>query len=93
MTHEQFLDLTLREVDELLEAEAWRRRQEQSSYVAAAWHFALFNALAKNGKLEPLESYLPSEDGKDEDVELSPKQAELMLLLMGATPVPAEQVN
>jgi hypothetical protein len=93
VTHAQFLDLTLREVDELLEAEAWRRRQDQSSYVAAAWHFALFNVLAKNGKLEPLEAYLAGEDGKDEEVELSPKQAEMLLLLMGATPVPAEQVN
>ncbi len=78
MTHERFLDLTLREVDELLQAETWRRRQDQSSVIAAAWHFALFNALAKGGKLDSLDTYLPAEEDQTLTAEESEKLFEYL---------------
>jgi hypothetical protein len=74
----------LREVVEILEADAWRRHTDSAT---AAWYFAMFNGLAKIGELDnDLEKYLPSDD-KSGPVELTPEQAEKLLMLI-AKPMP-----
>ena len=67
----------------MLEAESWRRRQEHVQGIVAAYQFAAFNSLAKVGKLESLEKYLP-EDEESGPVELTPEQSKNLLLMLAA---------
>lgn len=71
---------------EILEAQAWRRRQAEKATITTAWHTAVFIGLAKAGKLEGLEQYIGEEESAPEPVELTPKQSELLMHVITLRP-------
>jgi len=83
--------MTLREVFEVLEAAEWRRVQETRGFIITAWNTAAFASAAFAGKLNPLDEYLPDEDGDDAPRELPGKTEELFWkALMASEPPKAE---
>lgn len=75
-THEQAWDLTLREVVEVVDAAAWRRRQAEK----VAHLTGMFVGLAFAGKIEAADAYFGEDDdgNKQEAVVLEPEQEELV---------------
>lgn len=69
---------------EILDANGWRSRDEQRRNIALAWHMACFYSMAKVGKLEGLDHYLPADadDPNGGEQELSDEASEMLLRLL-----------